>query len=282
MTDKTPVTILGLGAMGTALATALIEAGHPTTVWNRSPEKARPLVERGATRAATVADAAAASPLVIACLLDHEVVDALLGPAADVLSGRDLVNLTNGTPEHARTAAAWAAGHGIAYVDGGIMATPPLIGDPAAAFVLYSGSRAAFDRHRETLGALGGARFLGEEPGLAALYDLALLSAMYGMASGVRHAQAMVGDERAEAFSAEYLAPWLQAMAGPIAMGAAGDDSDSPLGMQAIGLANIVEGARGEGTPMSLLTHMLTPMRDIVAAGYDDLLPPLIDEIAQA
>ncbi|MEW2357875.1 NAD(P)-binding domain-containing protein [Spirillospora sp. NPDC029432] len=281
MTDKTPVTILGLGAMGAALAAALIEAGHPTTVWNRSPEKAGPLVERGATRAATVADAAAASPLVIACLLDHEVVDALLGPAADALSGRDLVNLTNGTPEHARTAAAWADRHGIAYVDGGIMATPPLIGGPDA-FILYSGSQAAFDRHRETLGELGGARFLGEEPGMAALYDLALLSAMYGMAAGVRHAQAMVGDERAEAFSAEYLTPWLQAMAGPIAAGAAGEESDSPLGMQAVGLANIVAGARGAGTPLDLLTHMLTPMRDIVAAGYDDLLPPLIDEIATA
>ncbi|MFC7722700.1 NAD(P)-binding domain-containing protein [Nonomuraea recticatena] len=43
MTDhRTPVTVLGLGSMGTALAEAFIEAGHPTTVWNRTASKAAP------------------------------------------------------------------------------------------------------------------------------------------------------------------------------------------------------------------------------------------------
>lgn len=47
--DPTPTTVLGLGEMGSALAAALIDAGHSTTVWNRSPAKARPLAARGAT-----------------------------------------------------------------------------------------------------------------------------------------------------------------------------------------------------------------------------------------
>ncbi|MFI0354308.1 NAD(P)-binding domain-containing protein [Actinomadura sp. 9N407] len=281
MTESTPVTILGLGAMGAGLAAALLEAGHPVTVWNRTPEKADDLVARGAVRAATVADAVVASPLVIACLLDYSVMNTLLDPVSDTLSGRDLVNLTNGTPEHARTAAAWAEGHGIRYVDGGIMATPPLIGGPDA-FILYSGSQAAFDPHQATLEHLGATRYLGDDPGLAPLYDLALLTAMYGMAAGVRHAQAMISEDRAAEFSSAYLTPWLQAMAGPIAAGAAADEEGSPLGMQAVGLANIAEGARGQGVPMALFAHLLTPMRDIVAAGHDDLLPPLIKEIANA
>ena len=37
---QSPVTVLGLGLMGTALATALIKAGHPTSVWNRTTAKA--------------------------------------------------------------------------------------------------------------------------------------------------------------------------------------------------------------------------------------------------
>jgi 3-hydroxyisobutyrate dehydrogenase-like beta-hydroxyacid dehydrogenase len=281
MTENTPVTVLGLGPMGAALAGALLKAGHPTTIWNRTPEKGDDLVERGATRAAAVADAVAASPLVIACLLDYAVLDTVLDPVADALSGRDLVNLTNGRPVQARTAAAWAESHGIGYVDGGIMATPPLIGGPDA-FILYSGSQAAFDRHRGTLEHLGATPFLGGEPGLAALYDLALLSAMYGMAAGVRHATTMIGEERADEFTSAYLGPWLRAMAGPIAMGATEAEADSPLGMQAVGLANIVQGARDENVPAALFAHLLTPMRDIVEAGYDDLLPPLIDEIANA
>jgi 3-hydroxyisobutyrate dehydrogenase-like beta-hydroxyacid dehydrogenase len=44
----TPVTVIGLGLMGRALATAFLRAGHPTTVWNRTPAKAEQLVAQGA------------------------------------------------------------------------------------------------------------------------------------------------------------------------------------------------------------------------------------------
>ncbi|MFD0476016.1 NAD(P)-binding domain-containing protein [Nonomuraea thailandensis] len=43
----TPVTVIGLGSMGTALAGAFTRAGHPTTVWNRTAAKAAPLVAVG-------------------------------------------------------------------------------------------------------------------------------------------------------------------------------------------------------------------------------------------
>lgn len=39
------VTVLGLGAMGTALAGAFLRAGHRITVWNRSADKTVPLKE---------------------------------------------------------------------------------------------------------------------------------------------------------------------------------------------------------------------------------------------
>jgi hypothetical protein len=278
---NSPVTVLGLGAMGSALAAALLKAGHPTTVWNRSPEKADALVADGAVRAASVTDAIEASPVVIACLLDYPVLEELIVPAAGALTGRHLINLTNGTPDQARALAARLEPRGIGYVDGGIMAIPSLIGGPEA-FILYSGSRDAFDRARPALDRLGGAHYLGEDAGLASLYDLALLSAMYGMASGVRHAMTMVGEERAADFGPSYLVPWLQAMAAPIGQGAAADDEGSPLGMQAAGLANIVAASHGQGVPAALLSHMLTSMQDIVNAGYDDLLPPLIDQIRKA
>ncbi|GAA3079292.1 hypothetical protein GCM10020000_76170 [Streptomyces olivoverticillatus] len=42
------VTVIGLGAIGTALAGALVAAGHRTTVWNRTPGKGDALVEMGA------------------------------------------------------------------------------------------------------------------------------------------------------------------------------------------------------------------------------------------
>ncbi|MGI5166087.1 NAD(P)-dependent oxidoreductase [Spirillospora sp. CA-253888] len=280
--NPTPVTILGLGSMGRALAAAFVKAGHPTTVWNRTPGKAAELVAAGATEAATPAEAVAASPLVIAVLLDDAVARGVLESAAGSLPGRVVANLTNGTPAQARATAAWAAEQGAAYLDGGIMATPPLIGGPAS-FVLYSGDRAAFDRHEGALKVLGDARYLDADAGTASLYDLALLSGMYGLAAGVGHAFAMVGTERAGAFGAELLVPWLQAMAGVFAGPAAADmDSDSPLGMQAMALDNIVQASRDENVPRELEVHLLTMMREIVAAGHTEVLPPLIEEISGA
>jgi hypothetical protein len=98
--DGPPVTVIGLGLMGAARA--LVDAGHQTTVWNRLSAKADALVAAGATRAKTVADAVAASPLVIACVLDDAALRSVLDPVAGELSGRTLVNLTSDTPARQR------------------------------------------------------------------------------------------------------------------------------------------------------------------------------------
>lgn len=131
-----PVTVLGLGSMGSALAAALLDGDHPTTIWNRTPGKAEPLVARGAIRAATVADAVSASPVAIVCVLDYPAAREVLAAAGDALAGRTVVNLTNGTPKDARDMAAWVAGKGARYLDGGIMAVPAMIGGPGS-LVLY-------------------------------------------------------------------------------------------------------------------------------------------------
>ncbi|MFB9640637.1 NAD(P)-binding domain-containing protein, partial [Streptomyces spiralis] len=88
--DRSPVTVLGLGPMGRALATAFLESGHPTTVWNRTASKADALAARGASRADSVADAVAASPLTIVCVIDYDAVRAVTEPAAGALRGRTL------------------------------------------------------------------------------------------------------------------------------------------------------------------------------------------------
>ncbi|MFF1698352.1 NAD(P)-dependent oxidoreductase [Streptomyces sp. NPDC058257] len=192
---KSPVSVLGLGLMGSALAAALIEAGHPTTVWNRTVARTGPLAAQGATPADTARDAVTASPLTIVCLTTNEGVRALLEPEADALAGRTLVNLTNGSPSQARDLADWAAAHGITYIDGGIMAVPQMIATPGA-YILYSGTdEAAFTAHRPTLRALADTKWVGEDPGLAALYDLSLLTGMYGMVMGVAQAYALIGTE---------------------------------------------------------------------------------------
>jgi 3-hydroxyisobutyrate dehydrogenase-like beta-hydroxyacid dehydrogenase len=188
----TDVTVVGLGPMGKALAETLLAQGHPLTVWNRTPGKADGLVARGAHRAATVADAVAASPLTVMCLKDYDTLYRVLEPAGDALAGRTLVNLNSGTPEEARAAVVWADERDVEYLDGAIMVPPPLVGQPDSVF-LYSGSRDVFDKHRAVLAALGDPRHLGSDPGLAVLYNTALLDMMYATLNGWLHATALVG-----------------------------------------------------------------------------------------
>ena len=61
--EMTDVTMIALGAMGSALARAFIGAGHSVTVWNRTAARMKPLVSLGATAASSPADAAIASPV---------------------------------------------------------------------------------------------------------------------------------------------------------------------------------------------------------------------------
>ncbi|MGW4050008.1 NAD(P)-dependent oxidoreductase [Streptomyces sp. NPDC004779] len=191
---RTPVTVIGLGSMGSALASAFLAAGHPTTVWNRTPERAAPLAERGAEVAATPAEALRASPLVVTCLTTFDATRAALGAAGPELSGRTLVTLNSGAPAEARDTALWAAGHGARFLAGAVLDVPSAVGSPGT-LLTYGGERAAFDAHAPALRALGGDTVhLGEEPDLAALYEMAvgatLLPALVGFFQGAAALQA--------------------------------------------------------------------------------------------
>jgi len=96
--------VIGLGAMGSALARALVGSGRRITVWNRTTEKASSLVSDGAVLASSVALAVAASPVVIICVDNYEVTRTILGvdEVAAGLSGKLLVQLSTGSPQEAR------------------------------------------------------------------------------------------------------------------------------------------------------------------------------------
>ncbi|CAM3566752.1 NAD(P)-dependent oxidoreductase [Occultella aeris] len=177
--------------MGTALASTLLAAGYPTTVWNRTPGRAGPLLVSGAVEATSPVEAISAD-VVIVCLFDHASVHEVLDPLADHLTGTDLINLTTTTPEEARELAAWSSTRGIRYLDGGIMAVPAMIGQDGST-ILYSGTPEVFERHEQLLRSWGEATYFGGDAGLASLEDLALLSGMYVMFAGLLHGMAMVG-----------------------------------------------------------------------------------------
>src|SRR5947207_14947279 len=134
--ERTEISIVGLGAMGTALARALLHRGHRASVWNRSRGKAETLAASGATLAAGAAEAVTASPITVISLANTVAVREVLAGAEAQLSGRTIVNTTNGAPEDARRLSIWVAERGGDYLHGGIMAVPPLIGT-AQAHILF-------------------------------------------------------------------------------------------------------------------------------------------------
>src|SRR5438270_4135065 len=72
---KETVGFIGLGSMGLAMATSLLKAGFGLRVYNRTPEKARPLLERGATLARSPAEAAEPGGVVVTMVSDDRAVE---------------------------------------------------------------------------------------------------------------------------------------------------------------------------------------------------------------
>ena len=79
--------VAGLGRMGAAIAGRLLKLGHEVTVWNRTAAKAKPLSNAGAKVAATPAEVASRSDLIITILTDAAAIDAMYRGKDGLLEG---------------------------------------------------------------------------------------------------------------------------------------------------------------------------------------------------
>jgi 3-hydroxyisobutyrate dehydrogenase-like beta-hydroxyacid dehydrogenase len=181
------VTVIGLGNMGSALARALLENQCAVTVWNRTPEKAAPLVEKGAVLAPSLFAAITASPLILVCVTDYTAANHILNEVAADLSGKLLVQFTTGSPQEARMSENWAHGQGAEYLDCAITGSPSSIGTPSA-HILISGSEAAFQKAVPKLRLLAdNLDYKGGLIGLASAWEMVFIMHYYGMFLSLFH-----------------------------------------------------------------------------------------------
>jgi 3-hydroxyisobutyrate dehydrogenase-like beta-hydroxyacid dehydrogenase len=96
-TKQLKISFIGLGKMGAAMAANVRRAGHPLVVWNRSSDKASPLLELGATLAKSPAAAAADADIVISSLADDDSVRAIVSRPDGILAGMRLDAVHIGT-----------------------------------------------------------------------------------------------------------------------------------------------------------------------------------------
>jgi 3-hydroxyisobutyrate dehydrogenase len=111
----------GVGRMSAAMAERLMEEGESVAVWNRSPGRTAPLVEKGAAEAETPAALAAMADTIITCLTNADAIEAVYGGpdgllSAD-LSGKLVIEMSTVRPETDVALAAKVTAAGAAFVE---------------------------------------------------------------------------------------------------------------------------------------------------------------------
>jgi 3-hydroxyisobutyrate dehydrogenase len=190
--NKERIGFVGLGTMGQFMAANLVKAGFAVTVWNRTPERAGPLVELGASHVATPADVARSSQIVVTCLTDSPQVEEVLfgssGLAEGFAAGSLFIDCSTISPTKAKEFSERLATQGVASLDA------PVTGGSEGAknatlSILVGGDDQDFERARPVLDAMGrtvthlGAVGAGQ---WAKAINQVILASMYlGVAEGV-------------------------------------------------------------------------------------------------
>src|SRR5207237_3530227 len=147
---KETVGFIGLGGMGLAMATNLLKAGFDLLVYNRTAEKARPLLEKGARLARSPAEAAEPGGVVVTMVSDDQAAEDVTLGANGLLAGLgDGVHLSMSTlaPRTARRLADLHRERGAGYVASPVFGKPEVAAE-ARLWVVTSGAAAARTRVR--------------------------------------------------------------------------------------------------------------------------------------
>ncbi len=179
------ISVIGLGAMGSALAHTLLQNGYAVTVWNRTAEKAEPLVSAGATAAGSAAEAVAASPATITCIASHDKTIELLESFAASLEGKTIIELSTGGATEAEALAKLLSENGAAWLIGIINAYPTAVGK-AETVLSIVGEADVWENWKPAIKALGGSSTrVGAEAGMLAALFAALFTTRQGFMFGM-------------------------------------------------------------------------------------------------
>jgi 3-hydroxyisobutyrate dehydrogenase len=159
MTQQQRVGFIGLGLMGSLMATSLRRAGFALTVWNRTTEKAEQWVaEHGGELAATPAELAAHVDLVVTMVIDgpqvHEVLLGSSGVASGARPGLLCVDCSTIGPRAAREIGEQLAVRGLRMLDAPVTGSTPAARE-ATLTIMAGGAPADLEQARPALEAMG-------------------------------------------------------------------------------------------------------------------------------
>ncbi|KRE16943.1 2-hydroxy-3-oxopropionate reductase [Bosea sp. Root381] len=151
---------LGIGIMGEAMVRRLLDLGYPVTVWNLEPERLDTVVPHGAVAAESPAAVAAASDVVMLCVLHMQAVERCIlaedGVSAAGAGPSLVIDFSTADPEGTRQVAAkLKALTGAGWVDAPVSGGPQLARNGGMT-VLAGGSEADFDRAKPIIEQMAG------------------------------------------------------------------------------------------------------------------------------
>jgi 3-hydroxyisobutyrate dehydrogenase-like beta-hydroxyacid dehydrogenase len=219
---------VGLGAMGGAITRRLLDAGHTVTVWNRTREKAEPLLEAGAHWADSPRAVAESSDIVFTMVTNTAAVQAVTegpdGILAGLAPGKVYVDMSTASPANARALAEKVAAAGAQMLDAPVSGTSITV-EQGNASVMVGGDEDAFERAKPILEAIGAKVFHVGPNGSAATVkiaiNLSLAVQMLAFSEGVLLAEKTgISRERAvEVMLASVIASPMVAYRGPLVLG---------------------------------------------------------------
>lgn len=185
---------VGLGIMGSAMATNLVRAGFQMTVWNRSADKCRSLLEMGAEFAKSPRAVAEASDIVIAMMADpvavQSVRDGEAGIIAGLTTGKGYLDMSTVGVETSLASARFAHDVGASFLEAPVAGSRKPAEDGTLT-IMTAGDRYLYDTALPILEAMGKKILYLGETGNAARMKLANNLVMGGMLTALAEGMAL-------------------------------------------------------------------------------------------
>jgi|SRR5581483_7506632 len=219
---------VGLGVMGSSVVKRLLDAGHDVTVWNRTREKAEPLLDAGARWAGTPREVAERSEIVFTMVTNTDAVRAVAEGPEGILAGLEpgkiYVDMSTASPANTRALAARVAEIGAHMLDAPVSGTSITV-DEGKASLMVGGEDDAFERARPVLEAIGPRVFHMGGNGTAVTMkiaiNLSLAVQMLAFSEGVLLAEktGISREAAVEAMLGSVIASPMVAYRGPLVLG---------------------------------------------------------------
>jgi 3-hydroxyisobutyrate dehydrogenase len=271
---------VGLGAMGGTVARRLLDAGHTVYGWNRTPEKAQSLVERGMILADSPRDAAEHAEVVFTMVTNTQALEAVTrgpdGILAGLSDGKLFVDMTTGSPAASRALAADVDALGGKLLDAPISGAPTTVASGKAS-LMVGGDPVAFERVKPVLEDIGPVVQRIGDNGQALLMKIAinlcLFVQMTAFSEGVLIAEkgGIDRDVAVEAMLASVTASPMVTYRGPFVLEQP-DEAWFDCNMMQKDMLLALEAGREYGVPMpttSVTNELLTAARGMGLDHYD-------------